>query len=146
MNWKAACLLVVSFTVSVGRAGDDQKKELDRFAGTWTVDGLKYDGEEHKLKFKIVFKGGEGKVEGNDKVSNEYAAIKFTIDPKTSPRSIDLVISGGSQTDAKMKGIYEFKDDELRFCVKVFGADRPKDFDAPDGSSTVLVVLKRVAK
>lgn len=146
MHRKAVCVLVVALSVGIGRAGDDQKKDVDRFAGAWTVDGVTYDGVDHKLKFKIVFKGNEGKVEGNDKIADQYGAVRFTIDPKASPKTIDLTISLGSQTDAKMRGIYELKGDELRVCVKVFGTDRPKEFEAPDGSSAALLVLKREAK
>jgi hypothetical protein len=34
----------------------------------------------------------------------------------------------------------------LGICAKVFVTGRPKEFAAPDGSSTVLLVLKREAK
>src|ERR1700686_5870115 len=147
MKWKVACLVVVALSLGAGGRTEDQKKELSKFAGTWSLGSCRYDGEDHsKLKFKIVFKGDEGKVEGNDKVTNEYGKIKFKLDAKATPRTIDITVSAGSQTDATMKGIYEFKDDELRICAKVFGTERPKEFDAPDGSSTVLIVLKREAK
>src|SRR5882724_56781 len=56
MNFKIACMLLV--TVSLGAGGEPvkQKKELAKLAGTWSLSELKYDGEEHKLKFSIVFK------------------------------------------------------------------------------------------
>jgi uncharacterized protein (TIGR03067 family) len=59
---------------------------------------------------------------------------------------MDITIAAGSQTDATMEGIYELKDDELRICAKVFGKDRPSEFAAPEGSSIVLLTLKRAAK
>ena len=145
MYWKNAAVLgLVVLSLGAGGSGDEQKKELAKFAGTWALGECRYDGTDHSnLKFKIVFKGDEGKVEGNDKVTNEYAKIKFTLDPTAKPKTMDLTVSAGSQTDAKMEAIYEFKDNELRICAKVFGTGRPKEFDAPDGSSTVLIVLKR---
>ena len=42
-----------------------------------------------------------------------------------------------------MEGIYQLKDDELKICLKVLGGDRPSEFNAPEGSSIVLMVLKR---
>jgi uncharacterized protein (TIGR03067 family) len=135
-------LLLLVPTIGAGGT-PEAKDELKKFTGTWTVDGLTYDGEDHKLKFKIIFKGDEGTVLENDKVTNEYAKIKFKIDPASKPRIFDIVVSGGSQTDSKMAGIYEFKGNELRICAKVFGTGRPDDFDAPSGSNTVLLTLKR---
>src|SRR5262245_3284918 len=100
--------LIALFTF--GGGNDDAKKELEKFAGTWDVAGLTYDGKEHNLKFKIVFKGSEGVIEGNDKVTNEYSKIKIKLDPAMKPMRVDITIAGGSQTDATMKGIYELKD------------------------------------
>jgi uncharacterized protein (TIGR03067 family) len=145
MNVKLGCVML-TVLLGAGGAATDAKKDTAKFQGTWTVDTLTYDGKEHKLKFNIVFKGNDGTVKNNEKVQNEYAKIKFKLDPSSKPRSMDITITDGSQTDSTMKGIYEWKDDELRICAKVFGTERPKEFDAPEGSSTVLLVLKRVSK
>jgi uncharacterized protein (TIGR03067 family) len=147
MKSKFVCVVVVALTLGAGGPAESEKKEVAKFAGTWNLSDLTYDGKDHsKLKFKIVFKGNDGMVEGNASVSNEYARIKFKLDPAATPKSMDIAVAAGSQTDATMQGIYELKDDELRICVKVFGNGRPKEFAAPDGSSTVLLVLKREAK
>ena len=89
MRWQLAVICVATLTLGVAGAGDEQKKEFDRLAGAWTVDGLRYDGAEHKLKFKIVFKGNEGKVEGNAAVTDQYGGIKFTLDPKAAPQTVN---------------------------------------------------------
>ena len=147
MKSKIALMLVVVFSLGAGGTADSEKKEFAKLAGSWTLKELTYDGTDHsKLKFKVVFKGNQGKVEGDASVTNEYAGIKFKLDPSTSPKKMDITIAAGSQTDATMQGIYELKDDELRICAKVFGTGRPKEFAAPDGSSSVLLVLKREAK
>jgi len=73
MKWKLACIAVVALSLGAGGTADDEKKELAKFAGAWSLASCYYDGTDHnKLKFKIVFKGDEGKVEGNDAVTNEY--------------------------------------------------------------------------
>lgn len=139
-------VLSMCFAVSLTSIGGDaDKKETGRLAGAWSLSELKYDGEEHKIRFKVVFKGNEGSIEGNDRVTDQYGKMKFKLDPSATPKAMDIIISAGSQTDATMKAIYELKDDELRICVAVFG-DRPKEFAAPNGSSTALLVLKRAAK
>ena len=133
--------------LTLGMGGDaDAKKELEKFAGIWEVKDITYNGKEHNLKFTFTFKGNEGVVAGNDKVTNEYARIKIKLDPSAKPKAMDISIAAGSQTDATMEGIYELKDDELKICAKVFGKDRPSEFAAPDGSSIVLLTLKRAAK
>ena len=142
MNAKSACLFVTALLLGAGGA-DAEKKELARFAGNWDLSSLTYDGEDHKLKFTIAFKGTEGKVEGNDDIKRQYAKIKFKLDPVAKPAAMDITIADGSQTDATMQAIYELKGDELRICAKVVGAGRPKDFAAPEGSSCVYLILKR---
>ena len=117
MKAKLTCALIAVLFIGAGGA-TDAKKETAKFQGTWNLDALTYDGEELKLKFKIVFKGNEGTVEGNDKVQTEYAKIKFKLEPAASPKGFDITITGGSQTDATMEGIYELKDDELRISPR----------------------------
>ena len=143
MKSKIAGILVVALCLGAGGTPEADKKELAKISGTWSLQELTYDGEVHKLKFNVIFKGSEGRVEGNDSVQSEYAKIKFKLDPSAKPSSMDITVAAGSQTDSTMEAIYELKDDELRICAKVFGQGRPKEFASPDGSSIVLLVLKR---
>ncbi len=146
MKTKAALLGLVVLLLGAGGA-DEQNKEIEKFAGTWEIAELLYNGDdESKLGFKVTFKGNEGVVEGNANVKNEYAKIKFKIDPSKKPKHMDITVADGSQTDAKMQGIYDFKDGQLRMCVKVFGTERPTEFASPACSSIVLLVLKKAAK
>jgi len=140
--------LCLAAVLSVG-AGDatDAEKELAKFDGTWNVAEITYNGKDHnKLKFNFVFKADEVVVEGDDNVKLEYARLKIKIDPTAMPRIFDLTVGAGVQKGADMEGIYEFKGDELKICVKVFGKDRPTEFTSPDGASIVLMVLKRADK
>lgn len=137
-------LILVTCLLGGGDAKQD-KKEVEKFQGTWTVSELTYNGKDHsKLKFNFVFKGSEVVVEGDEKVKVEYAKLKFKVDKSTTPKLFDMTITDGIQKDAAMEGIYEFKSaDELRICACVLGKDRPAEFSSPDGKSIVLMVLKR---
>jgi len=141
-------LCLASALMLSGGDAADAKKELAKFDGAWNVSEVTYNGKDHsKLKFNFVFKGDEVVVEGDDKVKVEYARLKIKIDPATTPKTFDLTVGAGVQKGADMEGIYEFKGDELRICVRVFGGkDRPTEFKSPDGGSIVLMVLKRPAK
>jgi uncharacterized protein (TIGR03067 family) len=143
---KIGLCFVAALFLGTGDA-TDAKEELAKFDGTWNVSEITYNGKDHsKLKFNFVFKGDEVVVEGDDKVKLEYARLKIKIDPTTTPKLFDLTVGAGIQKDAVMEGIYEFKDKELRICVKVFGKERPTEFSSPDGASVVLMVLKRPEK
>jgi uncharacterized protein (TIGR03067 family) len=141
----AAALTVGAPTAD--KPSDAAKKELDKLQGAWTTTKVIYNGKEYfadgKPGLRFVFKGDAAAVEGNDEVKKEYARLRFKLDPEAKPRRVDLTITEGIQKDAALEGIYELKDDELTICVKVFGNDRPTEFEAPAGSSIALVVLKR---
>lgn len=144
-------LLAVLAVALLGAAGDEPsaeaKKDLAKLQGTWETVSLNYNGKDFPAdgsgSFRFVFKGDQITVTGNKAIQKEYARIKFKLDPATTPRLVDLTVSAGSQLNAAMEGIYEIKGDELRLCVKVFGKERPLEFDAPAGASVALLVMKR---
>jgi uncharacterized protein (TIGR03067 family) len=125
-------------------------KELEPLQGIWTTSALTYNGKDFlangKTGFQFVFKGDEATVEGNDAVKKEYAKIKVKLDQATTPKCIDITVTGGIQLNAVIEGIYELAEDEFKLCAKVFGKERPAEFASPEGSSTVLLVLKREAR
>ena len=99
MKTKAGLFLVAALLIGAGDA-PDAKKEMAKFAGTWSVSELTYNGQDsNKLKFNLVFKGNEGVIEGDDEVKKEYARIKFKIDAAAKPKIIDFTIAEGIQKD-----------------------------------------------
>jgi len=140
--------LLLAVTAGALLAADekaDPKKDLARFQGTWTTERLEYNGKDmtEKFKIKLVFKGDQVSVEGNDEVRKEYARAALKLDPSTTPRLLDIKVVGGTQKDAVLEGIYELKGDKLTLCVKVIGNERPTKFASAEGSSTALLVLQR---
>jgi uncharacterized protein (TIGR03067 family) len=148
-----ASLLLVVFTTGLFAAEDAKdavKKDVERLQGTWAPASLQFSGRDitndNEGQFKLVFKGNEATVEGSEAVKKEYAKLTMKLDPATSPKCVDIVVSGGDQKDVVMEGIYELKDDELKICAKIVGKDRPGQFASPEGSNIVLVVFKREKK
>jgi len=82
-------------------------------------------------------------VEGSNTVKKDYGKLTMKLDPSTTPKCVDIVITGGDQKDAVLEGIYELQGDTLKICAKVIGKERPGQFTSPEGSNIVLVVLKR---
>lgn len=143
-------LLLVVFTAGLLAADDAKdaaKKDSQRLQGTWVPTSVQYNGkdltDDNNGKFKLIFKGDQATVEGSDEVKKEYAKLTIKLDPSTTPKCLDIVVSGGAQKDAVLEGIYELKDDALKICAKVIGKERPGQFASPEGSSIVLAVFKR---
>jgi uncharacterized protein (TIGR03067 family) len=149
MHRLLTCILVLPLLLGADKAEDAIKKDLAKFEGSWKTESIEYNGKQFDdlaKQMRFVFKGDTASVEGNDRVAEEYAKLKFKIDPSTTTKLVDVTVTAGIQKDAVMEGIYEIKGDELRLCLKVQGSDRPTEFKAPDGSSTALIVLKREKK
>ena len=136
---KLFVVLTVGLLVGVATGGDDAKKELKKFAGTWSVVSAEEKGEkvpegevsDVRLEFsaeKLTYKKGDQAKEGT-----------FKIDPSKKPAHIDVSIDGKD-----MKGIYVFKGKELKMCVSE--DERPSEFASKEGTKTILVVLKRETK
>jgi uncharacterized protein (TIGR03067 family) len=128
-------------------AGAEEKKEIDKFQGVWNAESVVYGGKDFyaggQAKIRFVIKDDQVTVEGNDAVKKEYGKFTIKPDPTTTPPLIDIKITGGTQQDSAIEGIYEIKGDELKICARVMGNERPTKFESPDGSGVVLVVLKR---
>jgi uncharacterized protein (TIGR03067 family) len=137
-------LLVAALIIASGN-DDAVKKDLDKLKGTWQTVSLTYNGKDHAGdgKFRMIFKGDQVTVAGNDAVEKEYARLQIKLDPTTMPRCIDITVTGGVQLNAVIEGIYDLKGDELRLCAKVFGNERPAEFASAGGSSIALLVMKR---
>jgi uncharacterized protein (TIGR03067 family) len=106
--FKLAPVLVSSADDAKEREAD--KKELDRLQGTWTAttstfNGVDFFANGKAAGFRFVFKGDEAVVEGNDAVQKEYARLRLKLYLTTSPRLVDLSVTGGVQKDAAREGI-----------------------------------------
>jgi uncharacterized protein (TIGR03067 family) len=139
------CLVCVAFSAAFAAEADPSKKELTAFKGKWTMERLEFNGKDVTDRYKLAFefKGDAVTIEGDSKVLKDYGKLRLKLHPDINPKGVDVTVTAGVQLDATLEGIYELKGDRLRLCVKVFGKDRPSEFEAPAGSSTALLTLKR---
>lgn len=141
-----ALVLGVVLLVAADKA-DKPAKDQDQIQGTWETTAVEFNGKDlaaDGLKLKFTFKGATASVDGSEQIQKDYAKFTFKLDPSTSPKSIDLIVSDGDKKDEAIEAIYELKGDELKLCAKVGVKERPAKFASPEGDQIALIVMKRV--
>jgi uncharacterized protein (TIGR03067 family) len=68
----------------------------------------------------------------------------FRLDPKASPRSIDITEDQGPNKGATSHGIYLLDGDTFMVCYNLPPGERPAEFTSRPGSSSVLFIYRRV--
>jgi uncharacterized protein (TIGR03067 family) len=132
-------VLVVGFFVGVDwPVTGAEKKGASGLEGTWLVVSAIKGGkaEEGAKGEKVVFAGNTITVHAKN--GEHKATVK--IDPKK--QTIDVTITEQGQTRV-LKGLYQIKGDEMKFCHSRPGQGRPKELAAEKGSGNVLLTLKR---
>ena len=76
--------------------------------------------------------------------AQEKAKGTFSIDPKKTPKTIDLTFTEGPPKGTVLKGIYELDDSTYKLCVGPPDGDRPRVFDSKAKDGGILQVLKKV--
>jgi uncharacterized protein (TIGR03067 family) len=126
---------------------EEQKKELDRFAGEWAMvsgsigDQAMPDAMLKSMKREV--KGDELTVTMNGQV---YFKATIALDPAKTPHTIDYVMTEGVTKGKTQLGIYEWEDGNLRFSFASPGKDRPSDFTSKPDDGRTVSVWKRVQK
>jgi uncharacterized protein (TIGR03067 family) len=131
----------------LAQASDAAKKELERFAGEWTMVSGTIGGQpmpEAMLRtMQREVKGTEVTVTMNGQV---YFKATLTLDPAKSPRTIDYTMTEGMTKGKTQLGIYEWEDGTLRFSFASPGKDRPADFTSKADDGRTVSVWKRIQK
>lgn len=131
--------------------------ELKKFQGSWVLVSSEKDSEEKseaKNPNALTFTGTHWKVHHDDAVAIE-GTLKL-VDVASTPMKFDLLKPKGLGPDPTVDyGIYEWKENTLRYCVRngpvgggfPGGLDisklRPTEFSTKNGDGRVLYVWKR---
>lgn len=124
----------------------DEPAKLD---GTWQITSVETRGRIlDERQFGAIFEGLRWVIKDNSltqyhgKPSGPVWDGTFTVDNQKTPAHFDWKIKT-EQQEALILGIYERKDDVLRFCFAPIKQPRPNTFDTSKGNCTVYE-FKRV--
>ncbi len=137
-------LLAVLLTAAASRAAEDKKadKDEDKIVGAWVMVSGEKGGEKAPEKFvksfRLTYAAG-GKVTARAKENKEEEGT-FKLDASKKPAQIDMAVG-----DKTLEGIYSLEGDNLKLCVAEAGS-RPTDFKSPEGSKTMIIILRREKK
>jgi uncharacterized protein (TIGR03067 family) len=122
----------------------DPARDLKKLEGTWRVisyekNGLKYSAESLALMPLLTFKGSTYSWSDGGRPGKIVR-----IDANAKPKTLDYRITAGGDKDKTELGIYEITGDSFRDCFAPDGGQRPKEFNANQGTGQTLVVYERV--
>jgi uncharacterized protein (TIGR03067 family) len=136
----ALAIIVLGTACALARDAKEEQKKLD---GTWVPVNGEQAGEkfpEETLKtIKLVMNDGNWTVTVGD-ITDKGTA---TIDPSKKPKTMDIVGTEGPNKDKKIAAIYELTGDTLKVAYSLDGKERPKDFNAKEGSTFLVFTYKR---
>lgn len=123
-----------------GLKGKDDKSDLKKLEGDWTIESWVQFGNTVPMDATWSFKGDKYTL--TMPANTEDGSIK--IDQEKKPATIDLNITGGNCSGKEQPGIYKFDGETLLVCLAWPGTtDRPTEFTSTAANRTILVTLKR---
>jgi uncharacterized protein (TIGR03067 family) len=152
---RAVLLVLLVLTSAVTLAADEDKEKAIRadralMAGEWRVVSIEANGNTNAdpvVARVTVVNGLDGKwsMLANGKIIAEGTS---TIDPTSSPKTIELKSSRGSVENARgthYRGIYEVHETTRRICFVPADKPVPESFAGGRETGQILVTFERVA-
>ena len=117
--------------------------ELKRFEGTWSYASVIADGKpapkESVNASRLVLKGDRFTMTTPESTHKGT----YLVDPKVTPRTIDVTFNEGPRAGKTIRGIYDLTGDTCKVCIAIDDQPRPTKFASKPGSGYALEVLKR---
>jgi len=124
------------------------REELKRLQGTWGVTSQEHGGKKSDAKdiANLTVEVSGAKVTTRDGVDVKEDASVARLDGKAKPAELDLKITAGADLDKVVKGIWKLEGDTLTICIAEPDKERPKAFEAKEGTGHTLLVLRKAKK
>lgn len=150
----AMAILVVGFVGSSFAAdlqGEESKKDLAKFQGTWVMVEGEWDGkkipEENAAKSKIIFEEDKITVFTPHQHNEPIIAELVKLDATAAPKQMHFVRKNGPEIGKAVIGIYQFDgDDAYLIAFDPTGATTPKELTAKEKTGHIKHTWKRLQK
>jgi uncharacterized protein (TIGR03067 family) len=143
----ASTALVIGFALGLSaialeraRGDDKAKKDEEAILGTWTVVSFEEGGKkapDEAIKETTVKFTADGKM--TVKRGEQEEQFTFKLDPSQKIKEFSGTNAQGKSAD----GIYKLEGEKLTICYSRGGGLRPTEFASAEGTTTVLMVLKK---
>lgn len=134
---------------AVAGLGESVADDRAAAAGTWDVAAVVVNGKEVDPA-AVAMLQVDYAVDGSWRVRAQGLALAegtSTNDDQASPKTFDMETLATEPAKARRYvGIYRADDETRTLCFVEAGMPRPDTFDAPRGSSRILVTLKRAER
>jgi uncharacterized protein (TIGR03067 family) len=132
-----ACLAFAPAPLPRSRPRADARAALQKVQGEWVLVHASTEGKpDGNVLQGLVFSGSTFRMLGPVGYRGDWT---FTMNPKTGPKSLDMVVPGGG---VLIEAVYSLEGDTLRICSHDTGKKRPRDLSG-SGPSESLCVFKR---
>jgi uncharacterized protein (TIGR03067 family) len=121
-------------------ADNKLSKDEDAIIGTWKMESFEEGGKkapEEAIKDTTVVFTVDGKM--TVKRGEQEQEFTYKLDPSQKIKEFNGTNAQGKAAD----GIYKLEDDKLTVCFSRGGGLRPTEFASAEGTTIVLMVLKR---
>ncbi len=144
-------LLVISGGALAKAKAKGAKSDLEQLQGTWDIVEVVNNGaqiaQDQARRGQVVFSGAVMTVrESPDEAAPRQ--FQITLHPLEKPKAIDMTTQNGEYQGSVNGAIYELQGDTLKLCAPNSSDldERPTQFKSEEGSSNVLLILKRVKR
>jgi uncharacterized protein (TIGR03067 family) len=121
---------------------DAVRREHEQFDGNWRLVSVEVNGERMPAQqvnnFSLTFKSGKFTSHN----AGDKRTGKYTVDPASKPKTIDIVPDDGPDKGKTWSLIYTLDGNTLRICGRKIGEARPTSFDTKDQKEVILMVLR----
>jgi uncharacterized protein (TIGR03067 family) len=121
----------------------ETRRELAKLDGDWRMVSVEVDGAKMPAQqvngLSLTFKDGKfASYNSGKKTTGTY-----TIDPKKTPKTLDIVHDEGPEKGKTWALIYRIDGNFMKICGPgEIGKDRPAGFDAKQETGNILMILR----
>jgi uncharacterized protein (TIGR03067 family) len=121
----------------------DEPDDLKLLTGTWkpkeaNLGDNKIDPMVLEMA-TVVYAGDKYTV----KIGEKEEQGSFTLDPKKTPKTMDIFPTSGDNNGKTLLAVYELAGDKLTICYSLTPTVRPDDF-SPDSNTLLVVKFERI--